>query len=130
VGEAALAFALHRVGRHRDDRYAPAAPLLATPDLARRLIAVQLGHLAVHQHSRVCPGLQRLQRLQSVHGDVWSEAAFLEHAHGHQLVDRRVIDHEHVAAHAITGVDGRRRRGALAVAAFAGHHGLDLRVER
>ena len=77
-GEAALAVALHRVGRHRDDRQRGGPRLLAAADLARGRVAVELGHLAVHEHERVASLGDARRAPAAVLGDLRREAAALE----------------------------------------------------
>ena len=72
----------------------PLAVALAAADRPRRLVAVEVGHLAVHQHRRVVGLGDRLDRLAAVAHDVGAEAALVEHPHGEQLVDLAVLGDE------------------------------------
>ena len=69
-GEAALAVPCHRVGRQRNDGDMCAGETLPRPYRPRRLEAVHLGHLNVHQHDFETLRLECGDRLASVlHGD-------------------------------------------------------------
>ena len=67
----------------------------APADLSRRLVAVELGHLAVHQHGGVARPLDRLDRRATVVGHLRAVAAAVEQADREQLVDRAVLGDEH-----------------------------------
>ena len=108
--EARLAILGERVRRHRDDvRAALGRPALADP--ARRVEAVELRHLDVHQDDVVRPALERLDRLEPVVRDVGAVAELLEEAQRDLLVHRVVLREQ----------DAKPRPGALSVC-----HGLDL----
>ena len=84
-GQARLAVALHRVGGHRDD----ARALAVRPsrrDAPRRLEAVHLGHLHVHQHHVVGLARDRLDRLDAVRRQVGAVAHLLQQAQRQLLV--------------------------------------------
>lgn len=63
--QAALAIALQRRGCHGDDR-CPAIATLKFADFHRCLKAVDLGHLAIHQHGSVGKLAARVHRLPAV----------------------------------------------------------------
>ena len=112
--EASLAVAVHRMGGHRDHRRA--AALLAAAQLAGRLVAVHVGHLAVHQDRVVAPRGERLERLAPVADDVDAAAAALERASGDDLVDGAVLGDQHERRRSTRGgspnavLGGGRRR--------------------
>ena len=68
-GQAALAIALHGVGRQRDDRHVAAAFSLALANRPERLEAVHLGHLQVHQDDVEAGCLERGEGRAAVRGD-------------------------------------------------------------
>jgi hypothetical protein len=82
------------VRRHGDDRRVAAAGLVAT-DLGRRLVAVELGHLTIHEDRLIAARGVHLHRFAAVAGDVRAEAELLEHPHGHELIDALVLRDEH-----------------------------------
>src|SRR3569833_2834409 len=51
--EALLTVALHRIGGHGDYRGVRTSGSLALTELARCRVAVHLGHMAIHEYSRV-----------------------------------------------------------------------------
>ena len=57
--------------------------------ISRVAVAVQLGHLAVHEHGRVGPLDRASSALRPFAGDLRLEAAALEHVRRDRLVDRR-----------------------------------------
>ncbi len=80
-------------------------------DLAGGLVAVHLGHLAVHQDGVVGSGLDRADRLAAVVGDVERVAELGEHLGSHQLVHRVVLDQQDRAHHRLViRLDGRSGR--------------------
>ncbi len=94
-GEAALLFAAHRIGRHRDDRRAGAAVLgLRRAQPARQLVAVHARHVQIGEHRRIAPGRPGRQRLAAVLGGIGGEAEEPELAHQHIAIDRMVVDHQ------------------------------------
>ncbi len=111
-------------------------PAPAPADLGGRLVAVELRHLAVHQHRRVVGARSRGNRLASVADDVGAEAQLVEQAHSEQLVDRAVLGHEHdrrlrgqIAERvALAAGDAPRRRFAGLLAGLAGQQ-RDLEEE-
>ncbi len=80
------------------------------PDLARRLVAVDVGHVAVHQDRDVGPLPRHPDGLPAVHRDVGHVAELLEHAHGHALVDGVVLGHQHTSSRQRRRVRGGRLR--------------------
>ena len=94
-GEAALLFAAHRIGRHRDDRRARAAVLgLRRAQPARQLVAVHARHVQIGEHRRIAPGRPCRQRLAAVLGGIGGEAEEPQLAHQHIAIDRMVVDHQ------------------------------------
>ncbi len=89
--QAALAVAGHRVRGHRDDRQPRLAGALALAgaDRGGRGVAVELGHLAVHEDGVVGGRREHLERLAAVLGDVDGDPARGEHPLDHEPVDRR-----------------------------------------
>ena len=83
---------------------------LADPD--RRLEAVELRHVAVHEEKVVLDALHRVDRLEAVGGDVGAMAELGEHAHRDLLIDLVVLHHEHAEPPRRLGLrsGGRRRR--------------------
>ena len=68
-GEARLAIALHRGRGHRDHRRVARPRALASAKFAGRVVAVHLGHLAVHEHRVVFGVGQRLECFDPVPAD-------------------------------------------------------------
>jgi hypothetical protein len=108
---------------HRDDGNVVAGAL--TPaDLGGRLVAVHLGHPAVHQHGPVGAALRHRHRLTAVLGDVGVVAEPAEDAHRDDLVEHVVLDQQHATAaarlrpshrqRAAVGAGGRGGRPAAA----------------
>ena len=75
----------------------PPVPFEAA-DPARRLEAVHLGHLAVHEDHVVGQLRPQLERFDAVRGDVHAAAELAQHAHGDLLVDRVVLGDERASA--------------------------------
>ena len=69
--------------------------LLAAAQICGRLVAVHVGHLAVHQDGVVALRGERLERLAPVADDVGATAAALERADGDDLVDGAVLGDQH-----------------------------------
>ncbi len=84
----------------------PLVAALVRADAAGRLVAVDVRHLAVHEHRGVAAVRELGQRLGAVAGDVDREAALDEHRLDHELVDRVVLGDEHAQTRR------RRWRGA------------------
>ena len=71
-----------------------AMPFSRGADPAGRLVAVQAGHLDVHEHGDVTLAVELLERLGAVGGHVDLVSALGEHALDHELVDRVVLRDE------------------------------------
>src|SRR5690606_25680835 len=67
-GEAFFAVAFHRVGGHRDDVEVGEAFL--SPEAAGGFVAVELGHVAIHQDRVVVAPLECLEGLKAIGGEV------------------------------------------------------------
>ncbi len=80
----------HGIGRESDDGYAARAGF-ARADLARRLIAVHHGHLAIHQNEVMAAAFPGGNGLCAVAHDIDLEAHALQTAAGHFLVDRVIL---------------------------------------
>jgi hypothetical protein len=105
-----------RVRRHRHDGdvvTADGGPRIA--DGARRVVAVQLRHLAVHQHEVVVLAFQLQERVTSVLGQANVVAESLEDARGDELVDRVVFHDQHVPRRSVRRWPARPRgrRGSV-----------------
>ncbi len=103
--EALLARAGAGVGGHGDDRRARHARRdLAAADLGGGRVAVELRHLAVHEHGDVAAAHDRVDGLEPVGGHVDLVAALLGHDHADALVDGVVLDEEQARAGGVIGV--------------------------
>ncbi len=71
---------------------------LVGADAHRRLIAVQLGHLAIHQDQVVVADTVHGDRLQAVAGNVCPAAEFSKHMDDHRLIDHVVVHHQDAIA--------------------------------
>jgi hypothetical protein len=89
--EAALAVALHRVRGHRDDRDVFSRASLPLANHRRRLEAVHLGHLDIHQHEVEVLPLQGGDYLVAVARYLDHVPPLLKRADCHSLVDRVVF---------------------------------------
>ena len=102
--QTALAIAGHRVRGHRDDAHVPAGPPFFPANRRRRLEAVHLRHLHVHQDEIEGLPLQSLQDRSSGRRNGDCMAAAGEPFDRHLLVDDVVFRKQHVHT-----PDGRRR---------------------
>ncbi len=89
--QAALPIALDGVGSHRDDRDVPACPPLSLADAGRRLEAIHLGHLHVHQDQVEGLLLPGGEGLLAIAGDVHRVPALLQEDGRQRLVDEVVL---------------------------------------
>ena len=99
--ETLLAILRHRIGRERNDRHmlAGAALNLTLANRAGGVVAIHLGHVAIHQDEIEVLFGARIKRLDAVVGDHHAVALQLvEHADGDRLVDQVVLDQQHGAA--------------------------------
>jgi len=69
--------------------------LLAGADRARRLVAVHLRHVAIHQYHVVARARDRFDGLPPVRGDFGRTTELLQHARRHALIDQVVLDQQH-----------------------------------
>ncbi len=90
----------------RDDRRAPLA-CFASSDLARRLQAVELGHLYIHQDQIEALLFECRERGLTGARDDDAVPALLQQALHHHLIDRVVLRHEDVECAARMGGTGR-----------------------
>ena len=79
-------------GNDRNMRVARSRPAL--PDAARRLIAIHLRHLAVHQDHVIVGLAERFEGLHAIGHQIDSVAEFIQHRHGHFLVGQVVLSHQ------------------------------------
>jgi hypothetical protein len=92
--QAALSVTGARVRRHGDHRGVALGALTPT-QLLGGCEAVQLGHLAIHQHRGVALALQGRQRLPAGVGALGAVAELGQHALSDSLVDLGVVHHQH-----------------------------------
>ncbi len=95
----ALAILVEGVRGQRDDRQ-PCAVARADPALAQlpgRVEAVEVRHLAVHQHQVVFAVGSALQRGETVLGLLVGQPEALEHRTADGAIDRVVLDHQHAS---------------------------------
>ena len=113
--------AFHGVRGQRDDRDAARRARLAllAADFARRLVAVELRHLAIHQDQVVRSAPPCVHRLAAVVGDVDDEAFLLQHARRDLLVDDVVFGKKD-ARPTIWQPAGRCRAATSAGSGFSG----------
>ena len=83
-----------RVRGHGDDGHARVAAAFQFPDAARRLEAIEDGHLHVHQHQIELAVAEEVDRLLPILGDNHLMAVPAEHAHGEPLIDMVVLGQE------------------------------------
>src|SRR5882724_5490649 len=90
-GEAALAIALHGIRRHGDDGHVRAYRRFALADRGRRLVAIHLRHLAVHEHGMVADAGRGLDGFEPVRHHVHPAPELLEHARRKSLIHHIVF---------------------------------------
>ena len=99
----AVLVARERIGSHRDDRRAPRrdeapARIRAAAQAAQRLDAVHARHLDVHQHQVEAALAELAQALHRRAGHPHRAAQALQHLAHDLLIDRVVLDHQHLRA--------------------------------
>jgi hypothetical protein len=109
-GEAALAIALHGVGRHGDDGHMFARLPLALSQQPRGGEAVQLRHLHVHQHEVEGFAGECVQRFAAVVRNDGVVAQAFEQLERDLLVDGTVLGQQHVQPARRRGRGHRRSR--------------------
>ncbi len=90
-GQAPLTVALHGIGGHGDNRQMAAGRFFPLANRRRRLEAVHLRHLNVHQHQIERRVLQRLHRFPAVACDRRRVAPLFQDAYRQPLVYRVVL---------------------------------------
>ena len=104
-GQALLAVAVHRVGRHRDDRR-PRLGAFSVSDHCRCCISVHLRHLTIHEHRCILSAAGHLDRGAPVVSDVDRVPKLLQHTSYRELVDLVVLGDEHPARGGTGGMVG------------------------
>ena len=84
--------------------------LLELPDAARRLIPIELWHLAVHQDHVVMNASQCLQDFISVRDGVGAIAEFLQQTYGYLLVYGVILGQEDAQSRSSGSWDTCRRK--------------------
>ncbi len=92
--QAPLSVALQRVSGHRNDRHVMATGFLRPANRSRRLQAVHLWHLNVHQDHIEVLGLQGSETFQPVVGDDNVVSLFCQYCNCQFLIDETVFDQE------------------------------------
>jgi len=105
--EALFAFTAHGIGGHGDDAHGGAVG--AGADAAGRLVAVEFGHLAIHEDKVVGADVERGEDLESVAGDIGLVTDVVEEAEGDLLVDDVIFSQED-ADGLLARAGGARRR--------------------
>ena len=76
----------------------PAAPFFGAPDLGGGFIAVQLGHLDIHEHEIEAAAQGQVAGLAPVRGGDHAVAVAFQHVHGHLLIDGIVLGQQDAVA--------------------------------
>ena len=93
--QTAFAIVAHHLSGHRDDRHMPAGSRLALTDDLRRLQAIHLRHLHIHQHAIKRLSKEHVDRLAPVVRHSCLMPAFFQQRDGEHLIEPTVLDQQH-----------------------------------